>query len=65
MPKKLTQRQIYDKLHGYGLDLSGCEGDTVLGDTVIKTLVRDIALLQTAIVASEEGEERPKPSEPT
>ncbi|WMT85567.1 hypothetical protein NO932_11575 [Pelagibacterium sp. 26DY04] len=65
MPKKLTDREVYERLHAAGLALGNDDGETVIGDTALKAARKDLAMLQMALVAAEEREERLKPSEPT
>lgn len=55
---KLTDRQVYDRLHAALGEVTG-DGETVLGDSTLKAARRALVLLQMGVVqAQEDGTDR-------
>lgn len=55
MSDKLDDDQVFDRLHAAILALGKEDGETVRGDTAIKSARRMLLLLQMGIIASQEG----------
>ena len=52
---KLTNDEVYQRLHEAGLALGNAEGETVLGDTALRTARQAIVMLQMGMVKAEEA----------
>lgn len=50
MSRKLSDVEIYDRLHASLLALGGDEGETIAGDTAIKAARRTVVMLQAGLL---------------
>lgn len=57
--KKLTDEQVYGRLHKALLDLGEEAGVSTVGDTALKTARRSLVLLQMSIVKAAEDDQVP------
>ncbi|WP_290687303.1 MULTISPECIES: hypothetical protein [unclassified Haematobacter] len=56
MSEKLNDDQVYERLHAALIALGAQDGETVRGDTAIKTARRAMLLLQLGLLSTEKPE---------
>jgi len=65
MPKKLSDREVYERLHAALAALGQEPGDNVFGDSALTTARQSLTMLQVAMVGRIDAEEEDQASSST